>query len=61
MSLILNQVPGVVENGLFIDICDVVITGHGNGTVDVKDINSGESETAEVRADNDNVFLHIAE
>jgi hypothetical protein len=23
MSLVLNQIPGVVENGLFIDICDV--------------------------------------
>ena len=24
-SLVINQIPGVVENGLFIDICDVVV------------------------------------
>ena len=27
LSLILNQIPGVVENGLFLDICDVAIIG----------------------------------
>ncbi len=25
LALVLNQIPGVVENGLFIDICDVVV------------------------------------
>ncbi|MDP5362732.1 MAG: ribose-5-phosphate isomerase RpiA, partial [Paracoccaceae bacterium] len=25
LSLVINQIPGVVENGLFIDICDVVV------------------------------------
>ena len=38
LSLVLNQIPGVVENGLFIDICDVVVIGHGNGAVEVRDI-----------------------
>ena len=32
LALWLNQVPGVVENGLFIDICAQVIIGHGDGT-----------------------------
>lgn len=41
VSLVLNQIPGVVENGLFIDICDVVVIGHGGGTVEVRDINNG--------------------
>lgn len=41
LALVLNQMPGVVENGLFIDICDVVITGYGDGRVDVRDINQG--------------------
>lgn len=41
LSLVLNQIPGVVENGLFIDICDIVIIGHGDGRVEVKDINKG--------------------
>ncbi|WP_413720322.1 ribose-5-phosphate isomerase RpiA [Silicimonas sp. MF1-12-2] len=62
LSLILNQIPGVVENGLFIDICDVIITGHGDGKVEMRDINSGENETSRVgTAGDDNVFLNIAE
>ena len=62
LALVLNQVPGVVENGLFIDICDVIITGHGDGTVEVRDINSGESETSQMANDaGDNVFRDIAD
>ena len=62
LALILNQVPGVVENGLFIDICDVIITGHGEGTVEMRDINSGESESTHIpTGGSDNVFLNIAE
>ena len=62
MALILNQVPGVVENGLFIDICDVIITGHGDGTVETNDINSGEVETLRLdTVTEDNLFLDIAE
>jgi ribose 5-phosphate isomerase A len=34
IALVLNQVPGVVESGLFVDICDRVIVGHGDGTVE---------------------------
>lgn len=41
IGLVLNQIPGVVENGLFIDICDVVVIGHGDGRVEVKDIDQG--------------------
>lgn len=44
LSLVLNQIPGVVENGLFIDICDKVIVGYGDGRVEVQDINAGEVE-----------------
>ena len=44
----LNQVPGVVENGLFIDICDVVIVGHGDGRVQVRDINEGTEEEEKI-------------
>lgn len=43
-ALVLNQIPGVVENGLFIDICDIVVVGHGNGRVEVRDINAGTLE-----------------
>lgn len=41
MSMVLNQMPGVVENGLFIDICDVVVLGYGDGRVECRDINAG--------------------
>lgn len=38
LSMTLNQIPGVVENGLFVDICDTVIVGFGDGRVEVRDI-----------------------
>lgn len=61
LALVLNQVPGVVENGLFIDICDVIVTGNADGSVEVRDINSGEEETSQVTGTVDNVFLDIVE
>ncbi len=62
LGLVLNQVPGVVENGLFIDICDTVIVGHGDGKVTVRDItnNTGEVVHYDVR-DDDNIFADISE
>ncbi len=62
LSLILNQVPGVVENGLFIDICDTVVIGFGDGQVEVRDINSGivEHERIDV-IERDNLFVDIAD
>jgi ribose 5-phosphate isomerase A len=44
LALVLNQIPGVVENGLFIDICDVAVIGHPDGRVVVRDINAGTVE-----------------
>lgn len=60
LSLVLNQIPGVVENGLFIDICDRVIIGHGDGRVQVRDIASGETteELVEVGG-SDNIFSDL--
>ncbi|MGB8622830.1 MAG: ribose-5-phosphate isomerase RpiA [Paracoccaceae bacterium] len=57
MALVMNQIPGVVENGLFIDICDIVVVGEGDGRVVVRDINAGT--VAEEKIDfleNDNLF-----
>ena len=34
LAVVLNQVPGVVENGLFVDICDLVVLGASDGTVE---------------------------
>lgn len=62
LSLIVNQIPGVVENGLFIDICDVVVVGHGDGRVDVRDINAGTVTHDQVEfAETDNVFRDIGD
>ncbi|MFW2543625.1 ribose-5-phosphate isomerase RpiA [Primorskyibacter sp. 2E107] len=41
IAMVLNQIPGVVENGLFIDICDQVVIGYGDGRVEVRDVNNG--------------------
>ena len=60
LSLVLNQVPGVVENGLFIDICDAVVIGHGDGRVEVRDINEGTVEETRVEIeDADNLFSDL--
>ncbi|MEY4984416.1 MAG: hypothetical protein RIR62_2682 [Pseudomonadota bacterium] len=60
LSLVLNQIPGVVENGLFIDICDVVVIGHSDGHVTVRDINEGtEDEDFVEFAPTDNIFADM--
>ena len=60
LALVLNQIPGVVENGLFIDICDVVVIGHGDGRVTVRDINSGRVETGSVdMSESRNIFADL--
>jgi ribose 5-phosphate isomerase A len=37
----LNQIPGVVENGLFIGLCDLVVIGHSDGTSDLIEAQAG--------------------
>ncbi len=62
LALVLNQVPGVVENGLFIDICDKVVIGHGDGRVEVRDINEGTIELDRLAvAESDNLFSDLAD
>ncbi len=62
LSLVLNQIPGIVENGLFIDICDAVVIGHGDGKVEVDDINAGTHEEGQIEfAETDNIFRDTAE
>jgi ribose 5-phosphate isomerase A len=62
LSLVLNQIPGVVENGLFIDICDAVIIGFGDGRVEVRDINQGTVEESRFDfVETDNLFTDIAD
>jgi len=62
LSLVLNQIPGVVENGLFIDICDVVVIGHGDGKVEVRDINAGTVQEDRIDfVESDNLFADLGE
>ena len=62
LSLILNQIPGVVENGLFLDTCDTVIVGHGDGRVTVRD--GARNDGAEIHfnvLDDTNIFADIGD
>ena len=60
LAMVLNQMPGVVENGLFIDICDVVVVGYGDGRVEVRDINKGTVEEERLDfVESDNLFTDL--
>ena len=60
LSLVLNQIPGVVENGLFIDICDLVIIGGADGQLEIRDINEGTvAHEAIDFADEPNIFRDL--
>jgi len=60
LALVLNQVPGVVENGLFIDIADEVVIGHPSGRVEIRDVDSLETRVGRVETpDRDNAFLDM--
>ncbi|MEO0772528.1 MAG: ribose-5-phosphate isomerase RpiA [Pseudomonadota bacterium] len=57
LASVLNQIPGVVENGLFMDICDIVVLGHGDGRVETRDINEGTVEEDRLDfVESDNLF-----
>ncbi len=60
LALMLNQIPGVVENGLFVDICDRVVIGNPDGRVEVFDINDGTTEESRIDfAEDDNIFSDL--
>ncbi|KIC16278.1 MULTISPECIES: ribose-5-phosphate isomerase RpiA [unclassified Leisingera] len=60
LALVLNQIPGVIENGLFIDICDTVVIGYGDGRVEVRDINEGTVEKDKLDfVETDNLFTDL--
>ena len=61
LAMMLNQIPGVVENGLFIDICDVVIVGHGTGKVEIRDITNDINDVVQFDLQDDvNLFADLA-
>lgn len=54
-ALMLNQIPGVVENGLFLDVCDAVVVGDPDGEAELRVPGGG----AGGREDADNAFEAI--
>ncbi|MFQ1702557.1 ribose-5-phosphate isomerase RpiA [Loktanella agnita] len=60
LSQALNQIPGVVENGLFIDICKVIVVGHDNGRVTVTDGTDGGVQELQLEMpDTDRLFADL--
>ena len=49
LSDLLNRIPGIVENGLFVAMCGTLVTGREDGRVEVRDRDRGE--TREHRVD----------
>ena len=46
LALALNQIPGIVENGLFIGMCDTIILGNVDGTVETIMASKDQSEAS---------------
>ncbi len=42
LNLELNMLPGVMENGLFINICNRIVIGHSDGRVELRDATTTE-------------------
>lgn len=62
LAMALNQIPGIVENGLFIDICDTVVIGYGDGRAEVRDLNAGTVEEIALDfVESDNLFTDLAD
>ncbi|MEM9320332.1 MAG: ribose-5-phosphate isomerase RpiA [Pseudomonadota bacterium] len=62
LAMVVNQVPGVVENGLFLDMCDTLVLGHNDGTAEVRDIGTGRVSHERVDvSEADNLFKDIAD
>ncbi len=51
LAMVLNQVPGVVDNGLFVDIADQVVIGHSDGRCELRDLSSGVQDVTFRRVD----------
>ncbi|MFS4438735.1 ribose-5-phosphate isomerase RpiA [Paracoccaceae bacterium GXU_MW_L88] len=47
LAMMLNQIPGVVENGLFIELADLAIIGNENGDTRLIDVDAGKVESGD--------------
>ena len=56
----INQIPGVVENGLFIDMCNAVVVGNADGSVRTEWKSGADAEVRQMMGDtNENLFSDI--
>lgn len=61
LSHMLTALPGVVETGLFLDLCDTAVIGHADGRVEVRDATGGAPEAALAAGVADNLFTDPAD
>lgn len=60
LAAALNQIAGVVESGLFIDICDIVVIGGSDGRVEVRDAAGGTLAQERIDVpDGSNIFSDL--
>jgi ribose 5-phosphate isomerase A len=60
LSQALNRIPGVVETGLFLGICDVVVAGAPDGTVTLHDGGNGAGRAGQAGGGRgDNIFGEV--
>ncbi|TNC48016.1 ribose-5-phosphate isomerase RpiA [Rubellimicrobium rubrum] len=58
LSLGLNQIPGVVENGLFLGIADTLVVGRPDGGAEVVDMSQADGVPF---AGTDNIFTEVVD
>ncbi len=62
MALILAQIPGVIETGICVDLCDKAILGQGDGTVEMRDLSGGTRSRREaLDEDAGNIFADLSQ
>ena len=61
LAIVLNQIPGVVENGLFLETCDKIVIGHCDGRVELRDINDGTVWADMPDESGNNLFSDLAD
>ncbi len=60
LAVTLNQIAGVVETGLFIDVCDMVVIGGAEGQVELRDMAAGTVQQEFIDfPDSTNIFSDI--
>ena len=57
LSLLLNRIPGVVENGLFLGMCGRIVIGHGDGSTELRELGrDGADRRPAPGGETDNLF-----